>query len=318
MVYTNLNMKALLVIQEALKRNYKVSIFSEEFAIYSLDIDGKIIHFRNSDCGLCSSFAYKICKSKIFSNLFFSSYGLPIPFYKTYSKTDVIDFSTITFPVVVKPDNQSCNRGVTVNVLTSQEMQNALNYAYSYSNKIIVQSYVEGTLYRVFVLGGSVVAVTKLEAPFVIGNNSSTIKQLIDIENSMSYRSHDKFSSAKPIIIEDQIITHLGKLGYSIDSVLHDGQKIFLRKNPEMALGGISTNIAFDIHNFSDCIKATELLHMPWAGIDIIAKDESFTDYSIIEVNSQPDFKMHMYPVYGEPINIASLLLDFIISSSVS
>jgi glutathione synthase/RimK-type ligase-like ATP-grasp enzyme len=79
-----------------------------------------------------------------------------------------------------------------------------------------------------------------------------------------------------------------------------------------MSLGGISTNVSFSSDLFGDCIKAAELLWLPWAGIDIIAKDDSFSDYSIIEVNSQPDFKMHMYPSYWEPIDIASMLMDLI------
>jgi hypothetical protein len=50
MISTHINTKAFLLLQEALKRNYQISMISEKDALYTLDIHGKTVHFRNSDC----------------------------------------------------------------------------------------------------------------------------------------------------------------------------------------------------------------------------------------------------------------------------
>lgn len=307
-----LSMKASLLANEALRRWYPVHVISETYSIYTVDINWKSIHFRTTDCGLCLSFAYKICKSKIFTNLFLSHYNLNIPFYRFYSLGDEIDLTGLSFPLVVKPHDGSCNRGVTIDIQNTADFKMALEYAYKYSDKVVVQKYVEGDLYRVFVLWNQVAALTRLDPPSIVWDGISTINQLIVNENEVFYRWKDKLSPAKPILIEDQLHAFLNSWWYTLDSILPIWKKIFLRKNPQMSLGGISTNVSFSSDLFGDCIKAAELLWLPWAGIDIIAKDDSFSDYSIIEVNSQPDFKMHMYPSYWEPIDIASMLMDLI------
>jgi cyanophycin synthetase len=52
----------------------------------------------------------------------------------------------------VKPHDGSCNRGVTIDIQNTADFKMALEYAYKYSDKVVVQKYVEGDLYRVFVL----------------------------------------------------------------------------------------------------------------------------------------------------------------------
>lgn len=314
MSFENINIKWLLLIEEAIKRWYNIDILLAKSNLFKISSDKFSILFKASDCGLLSRLSNKICKSKHLTNFLLSSSNLPIPSYYVLKKgQDIVN--NLDFPLVVKPDDRSCNLWVSILINDDNHLNDAINLAYESSDSIIIQHFVEGMLYRVFVLDNKVVAVTKLEPPFVVGDGMSTISQLIESENKAQYRWYDKKNPAYPIQIESTLLACLEKANLSLDTILPLWKKIFLRELPQLSLWGVTTNIPFNQDLFEDCINASKIIWLPWAGIDIISKDEFFSEYLIIEVNSQPDFKMHHYPVYGEPINIASMLLDFIQTS---
>ena len=311
-----MNIKSYLLIQEAIKRWYDVDVVSEEFSLFYLFIKGKKILFKNADCGLWSSLSHKLCKSKAVTNYFLDYNKITIPQYNCFTKADIIDMDKISFPVVVKPHDRSCNKGVTIWIENKESLSKAIDIAYNYSDKIIVQKYVEWDLFRVFIINGKIAAVTMLCPPSVFWDGVSSIKELIDKENTAIYRGWKMLDQAYPIVIESELLTHIQSMDYSLESVLDKNIELVLRKNPQLSLGGITKNITPLLHPAleQDCVKAASILWLPWAGIDIISKNIESGEYSIIEVNSQPDFKMHHYPVVGNSINIASLLLDYIIN----
>jgi cyanophycin synthetase len=312
-----MNIKAHLFVEEAMKRWYEVEMISEEYNMFYLPIKGQKTFFKAVDCGLWSSLSHKLCKSKEVTNFMLDYCWISAPQYSSFKKSDMIDVDKIAFPVVVKPSDRSCNKGVTMWINDKETLTKAIDLAYTYSDKIIIQKHVEWDLFRIFVLDGKIIAITMISPPFVVWDGASTIKELIDKENNGIHRNWGKFGPAFPIVIEHELIAHLDSFKYSLDSILPKDSVVVLRKNPQLSLGGITRNLPLSLHPSleNDCKKIASLLWLPWAGIDILSKDINWGEYAIIEVNSQPNFRMHQYPVFGDPINVSSFLLDYIINA---
>ncbi len=312
----HMNIRGYLIVQEAWKRGYEIEMISEKFSLFYLILGEKKILFKNEDCGLRSWLSYKLCKSKSMTNIILEHWGIQIPTYKHFTKGSSIDIDDMEFPLVVKPNDRSCNKGVTISITNAEDMTKAIDIAYQYSDDIIVQKHVSGDVYRVFVLDHKIVALTKLVPPYITWDGVSTIQQLIEQENMSPRRQWWLLDPAYPIKITDEVTAHIASLWYDIWSIIAKDEKLSLSKNPQLSFWGITENMPVEFINISlakDCLKAAELLELPWGGIDVLSPDIAWWEYAIIEVNGLPDFKMHHYPFHGEGISIASSLFDFIL-----
>lgn len=85
--------------------------------------------------------------------------------------------------VIVKPLDSYKSRGVTLNITTEKELQDALQLAFKESPTAIIQQQVRGEEYRFTVLHGKVMSVLRRERPQVVGDGTSSIRQLVAHEN---------------------------------------------------------------------------------------------------------------------------------------
>lgn len=101
------------------------------------------LHIPYTGSGTIASY---LCLDKIASRRIFKNYNIPVPEYdilnrkswKMYFKR--LDFK---FPVVVKPSSQGSSIGVSF-VDRANKLEQALDYAFSYDETIIIEKYIEG------------------------------------------------------------------------------------------------------------------------------------------------------------------------------
>jgi cyanophycin synthetase len=236
-----------------------------------------------------------------------------------YDVDDAIGMAhTIGYPVVLKPRDGNQGKGVSVNINSDSELRGAYETASKYSRDVIVEKYIRGKDYRVLVIGDSVAAVSQRIPPFIIGDGVSTIKELVDAENRNPKRGFDHERQLTQIVIDDISRAYLIRRNLTEDSVLQNGEKLYLRENANLSTGGTAKDCTDIIHplNIELAVRAARLIGLDVAGVDIttpdISKPIAETGGVIIEINAAPGIRMHLYPAEGKPRNVAKAIVDML------
>jgi cyanophycin synthetase len=222
----------------------------------------------------------------------------------------------IGYPVVVKPHDGNQGKGVTLNLLTPQEVRAAFNLAANYSSRVIVEKYIPGRHYRLIVVNGHVVAAAERLPAYVTGDGSSSLRRLVEIENRNPARGEGHARPLTKIVIDAVVLMHLMRAGLSLDSVPAAGERVFLRENANLSTGGIAVDVTDEIHpaNRRLAERVAALLGLDIAGVDLVTADIAVPyevgGGAVIEVNAAPGIRMHHYPSEGQARDVAAAIVD--------
>lgn len=307
----------------ALKRGIPVSrlgtgsILKLGYGKYSRTVQASL-----TDSSSCIS--VDIVSDKQLTKQILTDNGLPAPYgitAETFQEAaDAV--RKVGYPLVIKPLDSNQGKGVTVNILSEEQVVEAFFEAKQYSKKIIVERYIAGKDYRVLVVGGKVSAVAERRPPQIVGDGIRTIKELVDCENLNPLRGEDHEKPLTYIKLDEIAVRYLGNQGYSLDSIPEKGKLVLLRQNGNLSTGGTARNRTEEIHpqNAKYAVAAARALGLDIAGIDMAAEDISvpisITGGAIIEVNAAPGLRMHLHPTEGEPVDVANHILDMLYTDS--
>ena len=258
----------------------------------------------------------RLSRSKIASKAVFRDLGLPTPAAVTVSAPDELAAAAgaVGWPCVVKPLALGGGKGVTAGIRTQTQLEQAFAHARQFTTgPLMVEAFVEGHDYRLTVIGGKLAAATHRAPSSVIGDGSSTVRQLLERLNGT--RSKNLVASAYlyPIALDSVLVEHLAAQGLAPDDVPALGRRVTLRSNANRSTGGVCFNVP-DVHpeirSMAETLAAT--FGLATAGIDYIASDiarpAAAAGGAFIEINTTPDMAV---PVAGgmDEAEIGSLVL---------
>jgi cyanophycin synthetase len=224
------------------------------------------------------------------------------------------------YPIVIKPLDGNHGRGITIDINSWVEAEEAydLASAASKTRSVIVERYYRGSDHRVLVINGKLVAVAERIPAHVEGDGRSTIEELIEITNQDPNRGDGHDNVLTKIVVDRTASSVLARQGYNLDTVLAKGEVAYLRATANLSTGGIAVDRTDDIHpeNIWLCQRVAKIIGLDICGIDVVTSDISKplaeTDGVIVEVNAAPGFRMHASPSRGLPRNIAAPVLDML------
>ena len=224
------------------------------------------------------------------------------------------------FPIVIKPLDGNHGRGISIDVKTQQEAEEAydLASAASKTRSVIVERYYKGSDHRILVINGKVAAVAERIPAHVVGDGRSTVEELIEITNQDPNRGEGHANVLTKITIDKTALNVLGKQGYELTSILPQGAIAYLRATANLSTGGIAVDRTDEIHpeNVWIAQRVAKLIGLDIAGIDVVTEDIrkplKEVDGVIVEVNAAPGFRMHVAPSRGLPRNIAAPVIDML------
>jgi cyanophycin synthetase len=224
------------------------------------------------------------------------------------------------YPIVIKPLDGNHGRGITIDINSWVEAQEAydLASAASKTRSVIVERYYKGSDHRVLVINGKLVAVAERIPAHVIGNGRSTIEELIDITNKDPNRGDGHDNVLTRITVDRTASVVLQRQGYSLSTVLDQGEIAYLRATANLSTGGVAIDRTDDIHpeNIWICQRVAKIIGLDIAGIDVVTPDITKplreVDGVIVEVNAAPGFRMHVAPSKGLPRNVCAPVLDML------
>ena len=251
------------------------------------------------------------------------SAGVPVPRGTTVSYLDELEAAIESvggYPIVIKPLDGNHGRGITIDIKSWQEAEGAYDAAQeaSKSKTVIVERFYKGQDHRVLVIDGKVVAVAERVPANVIGDGESTIEQLIEITNQDPRRGDGHDNVLTKIEVDRTTWQLLERLGYTLETVLPEGEVCYLRATANLSTGGVAIDRTDETHpeNIWIAQRIAKIIGLDIAGIDVVTPDISKplreVDGVIVEVNAAPGFRMHVCPSEGIPRNVAEPVLNML------
>lgn len=309
-----------LIIDEAIRRGYSVEKFGqrEELLRISMPNGATDLLLGSRPMG-SSANGRKITVDKLLTLQFVEACGFSVPAYQLLEdEANALEFLQKHQSIVIKPLDSSGDRGVTANITSLESAVTAFTSAKSHSDsgKVLAQVYLKGKLYRLLVVDGHMVAATERTAAQVLGDGTSSLRELVQNVNDQPLRNEK--NSAHGHIRHSDMHAYLGN--DMLESIPIAGKQVRLNQIQSVSRGGEAVNVTNDVHSsWSEAAcRITKQLGLVIAGFDIICDDikNPLTNsyFPLLEINSMPGFKLHEYPIEGEPIHVAPILLDAISS----
>jgi cyanophycin synthetase len=271
---------------------------------------------------MTSALAVDIAQDKKLTNQLLASAGLPVPRSEVVRSADdaVAAAKRIGYPVVTKPLDGNHGRGVGIGIRSDRAVRTGFNRALKQARggEVVVEQMVEGSDYRILVVGGQMVAVAERVPAHVVGDGTHTVRELVDITNADPRRGigHEKVLTRIRLGEEADRILRAQKR--SLDDVAEEGAVVHLAATGNMSTGGSAIDRTWEAHedNVDIAEEAARVVGLDIAGIDFLAPDITKpvreTGGAIIEVNASPGFRMHTNPTEGDPQYAARPVIDLL------
>lgn len=316
------NIHQVLLRRACAIRNIKFKILKKQkkSTVWVAAGKDKIIRFIRNMPAQTTLRARRIANNKEKTKIYLNKQGVQTPRGKLI-KCDDIDGALLWFSqlrpkkAVVKPTSESNGRGVTSSITSSEELLRALERAGS--KQVILEQHIDGSEHRLLVIGGKLTAAIRWLPAFVIGDGKLTIEQLVKVKNSV--RSCNPYLRNKPISLSDNVLKHIRELGLTKDSVVPKGYRVELQTNSCTGDGEDTEDITKEVH--PDFVSIAEncwhaLPDIVFCGVDLIVEDiskpASEQDYAVLEMNVNCDIAMHHFPVFGDAVDAAGALIDYL------
>lgn len=319
--YENFEATTQIMIAEILARQLPFEIIDSENNLLAVTWNNReyIIHEGTISDGN-SLISFWISNDKWMTKQFLQRKG--VSFARAVildNKEELKSLSLPNYPLVVKPADTDHGIGVSTSINNEGQLKVALERAFKYSDKAIIEEFFPGKEFRFLVVEGVVRAITYREPANIVGDGISTVEQLIDKKN-VGRGDDYKFPLLK-IRIDDEVTRHLNAQSLTIYSVVPNGEKVYLRKNSNLSTGGDSIDVTDTMPSFYKevAVKAAGAAGLRIAGVDIIISDlneaPSQTSYIVVELNAPPMLSMHNYPYIGVNRHVEKFVLDCILNS---
>lgn len=317
--------KGHLLERESLARGLSTVRFSKGVFIAN-DGNDRHIGFRWSRSDLSSATAHALCGHKESTRARLQARGVPVPMGRTFRNGDHETArayaDTVGFPLVIKPASGMKGIGVTSNIQSMDDFDEALTILVNSkmgSDDFIVEQHAEGDDYRIMVVGDEVVAAIVREPAAVTGDGVHTVAELMIDRNTV--RRANPHLWKRPLRYDDAAKFQLRRSGYTLDSIPAAGALVQIANSSSLSQGGESIEVTDELHPTikEACVKAVQAIPgLYFCGVDFLLKDHSQPltpeNGKIIELNAIPAVGNCEYPFFGKPRQVASRLISECVS----
>ena len=264
--------------------------------------------------------AVDIASDKETTNNLLDALGLPVPYQYLVRRVDdaVESANKLGYPVVVKPLDGNHGRGISIDLKTDEEVRVAFDVAKQVSSSVLIEQFITGFDHRMCVVDGKLIAVAKRVPGHVVGDGKHTIRELVDIVNQDPRRGvgHEKVLTRLEFDHQAEIL--MAKAGYNPDTVLKNGELLYLRDTANLSTGGTAIDVTDLVHpdNRGMAERAVGAVGLDVGGVDFLTPDisKSYLEVggAICEVNAAPGFRMHVAPSEGKSRDVAGAVMNML------
>lgn len=225
-------------------------------------------------------------------------------------------------PVVVKPaDGTGCGHGVTTRIVDRDGLRLAARHAAAFHSDLLIEEQLAGASYRLLYLDGQYIDAVRRDAPTVIGDGFSSIRQLVAAENELRLAC-SPITALSPLMIDLECRNTLAALGLSASSIPAAGEEVAI-KLAVNENGAAQNHLVRDMVH-PDIIDAGQRIvrnfGIGFAGLDLMATDITLALSKgatvFTEINAGPGLHHHYLVAEPERIaNVAQLILEHLFAA---
>lgn len=289
--------------------------------------DGSMVQFgwgsrqrriQASETDRTSAVAESIAQDKELTKLLLHAAGIPVPTGRpVVSEADAWAAACeIGGPIVIKPQDGNQGKGVSVNLVSREQIESAYAVAAEVSEEILVERYILGHDYRMLVIGNKLVAAARRAPPQVVGDGVHTIRHLVDQVNADPRRGNGHAMPLTRISFDETALSHLATQEFTAESIPAHGECVTLRNNANLSTGGSATDVTDQVHPelAARVVEAAQMIGLDICGIDVLCNRVSAPlegqGGGIIEVNAAPGLRMHLQPSSGIGRAVGEAVID--------
>lgn len=323
-IYKNLHSNQKILIYEMLKRGISVEVLDESLELIRASYDGHDELIYDRDSSIMPYNVSILAGDKGITKHILQNNGISVPMGEVFNITDsdyiLKAFNVFECPVVLKPIFGSHGYDVYTNITSENDLLNAMDkitQSRGSQTKVLIEEYFNAEEYRVFVTKNGDYAVLHRDPAHIYGDGIHNIKELIAIENYR--RMNPRTNALCEILVDEEMYKYIKANGISIDTIPTLGEKVYLRPNSNVAMGGICEDYTDRVHPsvIDICMRVLDAFPgLPYVGIDFMTNSieelQNNDSYRIIEINTVPGVHMHFRPAIGKSQNIAKYMVDMI------
>ncbi|MEN2466406.1 acylphosphatase [Ornithinibacillus sp. JPR2-1] len=288
--------------------------------LFSLSSDEKTHYFFRTRGDLVTNEAVSIGMNKEKTKQMLMQAGITVPEGKRFSPEDsnqaIITYAeSLGYPIVLKPTDGSFGRGVIANITSAGELEFSLDYVRNELNykDVIVEQFVTGDDYRIYVIDNEVIGAIKRMPPNIIGDGINSIRSLIELKNEE--RSLNPRLASCPIKMEKELVEFISRKGYTLDSILDKNEQLFLSAKSNISLGGDPIDVMDELPEDVKKTAVAALKAVPGlihGAVDLMY-DPSTSNNSgiIIELNPTAQLGGILYPIKGKSRDVPAAIIDY-------
>jgi len=308
------------IVSAAKKRNIPFYRLSEDTSYGQLGQGAYQQRFQATVTSKTSILGHGIADDKDWTKQILNDAGIPVPLGRIcHSFEEAREAAEeFGFPLVTKPMSGNHGRGVTTEITNEAELRAGYDAAHARHESVIVETFIRGEDHRLLVIDGKLVAAARRRPAHVTGDGKSTLRALIDEENADPRRGVGHENLLTRIHIDEQTERLVEQAGLTFDSVIPEGEIVYLKATANLSTGGTATDLTDDVH--PEVKYAAErmgrLIGLDIIGIDLLAetltKPLEQQSAGVVEVNAGPGFRMHTSPTHGKGRDVGQAVVDML------
>ncbi len=318
----DMELSSQLMLREAVKRGISFEILDRKENFVRLKKDNNVQYIKQATKTSLDNYASILSmENKLITKKILEESGLRTPkgFEYTNAENAKADFHLFRGKsVVIKPNQTNFGIGITIIKENTKEevFYRAIEIAFKSDNTIIIEEFIEGKEFRIFIINDEVVGILHRVPANVVGDGHSSISELVGIKNQDPLRGKGYKTPLEKIQLEEAEAIFLKSQQKDFNYTPKHHEIVYLRENSNISTGGDSIDFTDEIPNSYKqiALKAADALNVKITGLDMIIKDfqQEATDdnYAIIELNFNPAIHIHCHPYKGKNRNLDKKLMD--------
>jgi glutamate--cysteine ligase len=318
----DMELSTQLLLREALKRGVLFEILDRKENFVRLQKGENVQYVKQATKTSLDNYASILAmENKHVTKKILQEANIKVPagYEYTSSESAKMDFALFKGkPVVIKPNQTNFGIGITILKENEDEsvFQRAIDIAFENDSTILIEEFIDGKEFRIFVIDNEVVGILHRVPANVTGNGRLNIRELVTIKNQDPLRGKGYRTPLEKIKLGEAESMFLKAQQKDFDYIPGAQEVVYLRENSNISTGGDSIDYTDDIPDSYKQIaaKAAAALHVKITGLDMIIKDHTHEanpdNYAIIELNFNPAIHIHCHPFKGQNRRLNEKLMD--------
>ncbi|WP_445000713.1 hypothetical protein [Halomonas mongoliensis] len=197
-------------------------------------------------------------------------------------------------------------------VSSEARLQRELKKHLTSRGSIFIEEHIEGSVFRVLVVGGKAVACLSKRPVTLLGDGESSIQELLELKNQA--RKQNPCYYNKPIKIGKSAEAKMKRRGWRLETVLPEGEVFELRSSMAFSAGAEFVDSTDSLSPEVEKVALSAVASVPGlevAGVDITVSEQGgkLIPY-VLDVCCDPNIGVHHFPVEGRARNVAKAIWD--------